>query len=559
MAPKLKSYEEKNYTHKGYESEQQLKDEQEKLSKYQRKTKMKEVYETIKELRGEEDKTYEYMDKVRTSKEESLRNVPLHYSRGTYLADKEGKHVLEFDMAGSGFKFMRADYKDINAKTGFKRTIIAWWHSFKALFTGKKTKEQLNMEKADKILGEGNQEVNAKGKKLEHVRSRTKTKEIINEQGEKEVIRKQRVHMAGSMAFYGLSNRGNYSIENTRQYVQYMGGKYLKDVFEEAIQNKKEPRDVHIMMKGHSRGGVSAIEGAMMLKQWVNDNYPEYEDKVKFEITQMDPVAGLGSNSGLNKEVDLNGKTVTQNGIKFRPLGDSAQTTVMYSLHSNHTIGFTPQCVKGAKRVIFTPMEHSMGLQDSEVVNGEARKISFTDLKTGHVYRSTAINELGEGVYITDKNNNLVKLNSMEEVNKVIDRLTTDAKKQTDRYNVIREAAKSWFDHQKELTKKEPVKEKEIQKPEIEMAEPELGEGVYITDKNNNLVKLNSMEEVNKMIDRLTADAKKQTDRYNVIREAAKSWFDHQKELTMKEPVKEKEIHKPDKELDELELGGKTF
>lgn len=475
MAPKLKTYEEKNYTHKGYESEQQLKDEQVKLSKYQRKAKMKEVYETIKELRGEEDKTYEYMDKIRTSKEESLRNAPLHYSRGTYLADKEGKNVLEFDMAGSGFKFMRADYKDINAKTGFKRTIKAWWNSFKSLFTGKKTKEQLNMEKVEKVLGEGNQQVNAKGKKLEHVRSRSKTKEITNEKGEKEVIRKQRVHMAGSMAFYGLSNRGNYSIENTRKYVEYMGSKYLKDVFEEAIQNKKDPRDVHIVMKGHSRGAVSAVEGAMMLKQWVYENYSQFEDKVKFEITQMDPVAGLGSNSGLNKEVDLNGKTVTQNGIKFRPLGDSAQTTVMYSLHSNHTIGFTPQCVKGAKRVIFTPMEHSMGLQDNEVVNGEKRKISFTDVKTGHVYRSTAINELGEGVYVTDKNNNLVKLNSMEEVNKMIDRLTQNAKKQTDRYNVIKEAAKSWFDHQKELTMKEPTKEMEKQKTELIMNEPEMG------------------------------------------------------------------------------------
>ena len=475
MAPELKAYEKKSYTHKGYESEQQLKDEQVKRNKYQRKTKMKEVYETIKELRGEDDKTYDYMDKVRTSKEESLRKVPLHYSRGTYLADKEGKHVLEFDMAGSGFKFMRADYKDINAKTGFKRTIQAWWHSFKSLFTRKKTKEQLNMEKVERVLGEGNQEVNAKGKKLEHVRSRTKTKEIVNEKGETEVIRKQRVHMAGSMAFYGLSNRGDYSIENTRQYVQYMGGKYLKDVFDEAIQNNREPRDVHIVMKGHSRGGVSAIEGAMMLKQWVFENYPQFEHKVKFEITQLDPVAGLGSNSGLNKEVDLNGKPITQNGITFRPLGDSAQTTVMYSLHGNHTIGFTPQCVKGAKRVIFTPTEHSMGLQEHEVVDGEKRKISYTDAKTGHVYRSTAINELGDGVYIADKNNNLIKLNSMEEVNKVIDHITKDADKQTARYNVIREAAKSWFEHQKELTKKEPSKEMEKQKTEIEMNEPEMG------------------------------------------------------------------------------------
>ena len=475
MAPKLKAYEEKSYPHKGYESEQKLKDEQTKLNKYQRKTKMKEVYETIKELRGEKDPTYDYMDKVRTSKEKSLRNAPLHYSRGTYLADKEGKNVLEFDMAGSGFKFMRADYKDINAKTGFMRTIKSWLHSVKALFTGKKTKEQKNMEKVEQVLGEGNQQVNAKGKKLEHVRSRTKIKEITNEKGEVEVIRKQRIHMAGSMRFYGLSNRGDYSIENTRQYVQYMGSKYLKDVFDEAIKNKKDPRDVHIVMKGHSRGGVSAIEGAMMLKQWVYENYPKYEDKVKFEITQMDPVAGLGSNSGLNKEVDLNGKTVEQNGVTFRPLGNSAQTTVMYALHANHTLGFTPQCVKGAKRVIFTPMEHSMGLGEQEQVEGEKRKISFTDLKNGHVYRSTAINELGEGVYIADKNNNLVKLNSMEEVNKVIDHITKDTKKQKERYDVLREAAKSWFEYQKELTMKNPEKEMEKQKQELELNEPEMG------------------------------------------------------------------------------------
>lgn len=474
MAPELKSYEEKTYTHKGFDSKESLKEDQNKQNKYQRKTKMKEVYGVIKELRGDKDQTYDYMDKVRTSKED-LRKTPLHYSRGTYLADKGGKNVLQFDLAGSGFKFMRADYKGINAKTGFKRTIKRWFHNIKALFTGKKTKEAINMEKVEKVLGEGYQEVNAKGKKLEHVRSRTKTKEITNEKGEKEVIRKQRIHMAGSMVMYGLSNRGNYSIENTRQYVEYMGGKYLRDVFEEAIENKRDPKDVHIVMKGHSRGAVSAVEGAMMLKQWVFEHYPQYEDKVKFEITQMDPVAGFGSNSGVNKEVDLMGKTVTQNGIKFRPLGDSAQTTVMYSLHGNHTIGFTPQCVKGAKRVIFTPMEHRMGLQEHEVVDGEKRKISFTDLKTGHVYRSTAINELGEGVYITDKNNNLIQLSSMEEVNKVIDHITKDSKKQTERYNVIREAAKSWFENQKELTMKEPEKEKIKQKTDLEIDIPEMG------------------------------------------------------------------------------------
>lgn len=476
MAPKLKKHEDKSYTHQGYDSIENLNSAQRSKNQFQRKTKMKEVYDVIKELRGDQDKTYEYMDKVRTSKEESLRKTPLHYSRGTYLADREGKNVLEFDLAGSGFKFMRADYKGINAKTGFKRSVKKFLNIIKSWFTGKKTPEQKNMEKVEKLLGEGKQEVNAKGKKLDHVRSRTKTREIVNEKGETEVIRKQRIHMAGSMGFYGLSNRGDYSIENTRQYVQYMGGKYLRDVFEEARAYKKDPKDVHVVMKGHSRGGVSAIEGAMMLKQWVYENYPEFEDKVKFEITQMDPVAGMGSNSGLNKEVNLMGKSVKQNGITFRSLGDSAQTTVMYSLHSNHAIGFTPQCVKGAKRVIFTPMEHSMGLEAHEIQEGAMRKIAFTDLKTGHAYRSSAINELGEGVYVADKNNNLIKLNSMEEVNKVIDTITKDSKKQTERYNVVREAARSWFENRKELSMKETEKQKpEKQKSEIQIETPELG------------------------------------------------------------------------------------
>ena len=61
------------------------------------------------------------------------------------------------------------------------------------------------------------------------------------------------------------------------------------------------------------------------------------------------------------------------------------------------------------------------------------------------------------------------------------------------------------------------------------------------------------------MIDRLTQDAKKQTDRYNVIKEAAKSWFDHQKELTMKEPAKEMEKQKPEMVMNEPEMGGRAF
>ena len=251
-------------------------------------------------------------------------------------------------------------------------------------------------------------------------------------------------------------------MHNLRKYIKYMGSQYLTQVFEEAKSRGEKPKDVHIILKGHSRGAVATLEGAMMLKHWVENHpdYKQYADKVKFEITQYDPVAGLGSNHGLNAEINHMSaeKNLQQSGDRMSPLGNSAETTVMYSIHSNNTTGFTPQLVKGAKRVILTPYDHSQGLRGNNKDKGDPErtgpeeavtgvKDTYTDIQTKEVYRSSAINELPEGVFVMDHQRNLIRVNSPEEAEKIVDTIMGKNTSQADRHNIVKEAAKSWFEY----------------------------------------------------------------------------------------------------------------
>ena len=59
-------------------------------------------------------------------------------------------------------------------------------------------------------------------------------------------------------------------------------------------QSGKEPQYhmINFMIRGHSRGAVGASQGAMMLKFWLQENYPRYMDYVHFDLIQYDPVPG---------------------------------------------------------------------------------------------------------------------------------------------------------------------------------------------------------------------------------------------------------------------------
>ncbi len=105
----------------------------------------------------------------------------------------------------------------------------------------------------------------------------------------------------------GMSNSGTHSIEKNRKYVLELASSYLEPKFAQWAQdkeNKMEFKPVLIRIKGHSRGGDS-----------------------------------------------------------FLGLGDSAETSVIYTALSNHKWFFVPQKVLGAKRIFITLDSHDVGLQ----------------------------------------------------------------------------------------------------------------------------------------------------------------------------------------------------
>ena len=74
-----------------------------------------------------------------------------------------------------------------------------------------------------------------------------------------------------------------------------------------------------------------------------------------------DPVPGTFGGRGIHDEVDIHGDEKQLAKYGMAPL-KNADTTFVYSLHSDHTLFFTPQKIKGADRVIITPYRHNVGM-----------------------------------------------------------------------------------------------------------------------------------------------------------------------------------------------------
>lgn len=306
---------------------------------------------------------YESVDMKRVVIDEEKRKYKLHHARGTQLSEN-GVPVLKIDIAGSGFKSFRSEHVGLKGKgrvrlenledqtsEGYsleeeekklkKELSVSWYNRSKFLnWIGlTKTEAQINSANAEireqnsliqdridaikaKLGSQLGDPVNIAGTTMKHVRQRVSAN-------------KTKISMAGPLGGGGAFNAGDYSIENLRKYMLTMGSDYLTGIFSnpDFIAN---PHEVSIVIKGHSRGGVACAEGAMMINQWVRDNYKDYQKYVKFEITQYDPVPGLGSKWGVNDEFDHMGKdTLTaSNGDKMLPLGENAETTVFYSMDS---------------------------------------------------------------------------------------------------------------------------------------------------------------------------------------------------------------------------------
>ena len=427
-------------------------------------------------LRKMNPKAYEEVDRKRRSDDPKDRVVDLYHSEGTRLLEEEGHEVLEIDIGGSSYREFS------HAQNGF-------------LGYSEGDEYELHKQYGEQYYSPRN------GKIMKFIRSKTTYGESDIATGR----RKTRFTIAGpSPTTGGITNFGDYSIGHTTENIKEIGSSYLEAIFKKwdaemkEYDKKKTGPDpsmnfpmVDVMLRGHSRGGVGSSMGEMKLKHWLHTNYPKYENKVKFHITQYDAVPGGPSDWGGYEKIDHTGKGHTTYANKaadtaarkikdteYLPVGAEAETTAIYSMNTQYKDNFAAQEIRHAKRLIFTPFNHAVGLDvestDNSQMDQEGEKLhamTFYDTTTNKAYRQSGLDHLGDGVYVMDEKHNLVKLNSVDEYVKII-QLTvpqSELKEQATRHKAMLHAVASKFDMEDEAADniwKENLKSEEVKEAE---------------------------------------------------------------------------------------------
>ena len=363
---------------------------------------MKSVGEAMRKFMPE---AYNNIDKIMTSEDEAERSKDLIHAMGTRLL-KEGHDVIEFDVGGSSFREFSHN------QNGF----FGYGEQDEAIM-----QKQYGRKYNETHPGEPN-----------YIREK-----VTSGKGKYADRKKYRYTIAGPTPDHGgLLNVGPYAIDKTMNRICNITAERLIPIFKawkiEDGDFKPAPGQEHpdhhtidLMIRGHSRGGVGASLGAMRVKYWLHTNYPEYEKFVKFHLIQYDPVPGKGSCYGGFDKIEHNSEirhVTNEYGMDLLPLGESADTTVIYSMNTQYPKYFTPQEVRDAKRVILTPFNHSVGLapeqMDTSQMQEDSEKVHampFIDARDGKVYRQSGLNELQEGLYILDEQNIIVKIDRIED------------------------------------------------------------------------------------------------------------------------------------------------
>lgn len=425
----------------------------------------------------------------------------VHHKRSrSIVKEGNGDEIVEFMLAGSGFTEFRKEHKGFHGKgksyepAGYTYEEVEaakleaqlrydleksfnpkkWgkWARFKSFFSCifngfnfdkhneknrirkiyEEAKKQRTEEELNKEIGES---VTINNKSHKHVRYKSK----VLSNG----THLHRYNIAGATTPKGMFNRGSHSIDNNLIYIKALGEERLADWI--ANYNQGTIKPLRFLFRGHSRGGVAAATGAMMIKQsaleLTKDNAELQQallSNLKFEIIQHDPVPGIGSDSGVFAEADYHIQTKAMKEKNLPALGDNlVESTVFYSLHTDHDMGFTPQKILGAKRVILTPQYHSSGLnriQKGDFVRGngfeetETGSQVFTDAKTRIKYRGAGISELPEGLYIQDERGELVKMESPQEAIQIYRTLlgiNMADMDQLDRHMIVEDVIREFF------------------------------------------------------------------------------------------------------------------
>ena len=357
-------------------------------------------------------KAYGEMDKALTKPDSEEKEVELVHALGSqYIA--AGHDVIQFDIAGSGYDQFKKEYEGYGGKKEYDGN-------------GTYDTYQKKLDKDGYVwMGEKTYDSKYEGKAVK--------------------AKKTRYSIAGPGAL-NMNAFSDYSIQEIRKRIRNIGSRALGEIFskwKEQERNKQTPlyKPIHIMLRGHSRGGVAASHGAMMLKYWVQNIYPEYLQYVKFDLIQYDPVPGSdveileGKSDAMERFEVKNYQGVHKGsfeigGEKMAPLDKTSGTTVVYSMVNQpdaiHKYLFAPQEVLHAKRLILTPFNHDTGLDIEHVDNSQkdgeqekAHAMTYFDAKTNKAYRNSGLNELPGGVYIMDENQVMVKVDTLAQLKNI--------------------------------------------------------------------------------------------------------------------------------------------
>lgn len=192
---------------------------------------------------------------------------------------------------------------------------------------------------------------------------------IYNSQTYHEII------IPGPQKNKGISDAGKHSIDNNILLAENV---FLKIINISAIDPINT--EIYVIIKGHSRGGVAAS----LFANWVKNTYRQIP-YLNVELTLLDPVPGPSHSGEYNDITTL-----------------ATQSTVIYSLTADrdlaHKIGFTPQIIRNADRIIITEEGHGCGtgIRDS---NQKKVKYFFCD----KYYSLSQLNSLPNGCYYAEK------------------------------------------------------------------------------------------------------------------------------------------------------------
>ncbi len=233
---------------------------------------------------------------------------------------------------------------------------------------------------------------------------------------------------AGPVVLVGMPDVGSNSIENLKSGVPPV----IKRAITKA-RGGQQDRRVRVLLRAHSRGAAAGTQIANELKELAN---------VVVEATVHDPVPGpqpqvgaAGAAHGAHAGAMVGGAAAgllgavvgagvgglgglvgsnlaAPNDDQEQDVSGLDESTLIYSIASNHPAFFTPQKVFGAKRVIISAQDHGVGIRKGFMFNGEK-------------YGSSRLNSLEEGVYVdqnpdSDKIGTLVLVQTVVEARKEI-------------------------------------------------------------------------------------------------------------------------------------------